>query len=310
LAQAVFFPRVPVRWVERVLAMAPCANVVAMRQMQRRARERQSCAGALLVLSAAALTLCALLSPVFVAAPTGRASPSTFPSLRPRMVARRAEDGGFMSFLKVEQDLELSPEEYEVALQAEVEAQRKKYYIGGVVKEKNLVVPWKPVEEAQLIKDAKRTLKKNGIKDPNGPAEVSDESISIALSIVGEQDVRIEWDGGAPKDKVGYIVEKKRLTDANFQQIATYEDMATQYLLQKDYEGHDYTFTDDIVKPGSYTYRILVCRRTGEVSVVDTQDITMVATGDLSFGASLGILGVIVVVLFAGSYLADPPVQP
>jgi len=258
--------------------------------MQRRARERQSCAGALLVLSAAALTLCALLSPVFV--------------------ARRAEDGGFMSFLKVEQDLELSPEEYEVALQAEVEAQRKKYYIGGVVKEKNLVVPWKPVEEAQLIKDAKRTLKKNGIKDPNGPAEVSDESISIALSIVGEQDVRIEWDGGAPKDKVGYIVEKKRLTDANFQQIATYEDMATQYLLQKDYEGHDYTFTDDIVKPGSYTYRILVCRRTGEVSVVDTQDITMVATGDLSFGASLGILGVIVVVLFAGSYLADPPVQP
>ena len=29
---------------------------------------------------------------------------------------------------------------------------------------KNLVVPWKPVDEAQLDKDARRTLKKNGIK--------------------------------------------------------------------------------------------------------------------------------------------------
>ncbi|CAK0827432.1 unnamed protein product, partial [Prorocentrum cordatum] len=68
----------------------------------------------------------------------------------------------------VEQDIELSPEEYAMALEQEVESQRKRYYIGGVVKDNNLIVPWKPVDEKQLMKDARKQLKKNGILDPSG----------------------------------------------------------------------------------------------------------------------------------------------
>jgi len=36
---------------------------------------------------------------------------------------------------KVEQDIELSPEEYSLALEQEINSLRKRYYIGGVVKE-------------------------------------------------------------------------------------------------------------------------------------------------------------------------------
>lgn len=243
------------------------------------------------------------LATAFVGLPKPRATPSS------SVIARRADgedDGGFMKFLKVEQDIELSPEEYQVALEAEIEAQRKKYYIGGEVKPNNLVVPWKDVDEDSLKKDAKRTLRKNGIKDPSGIVDDDEEDSEITLQVIGSQDVRIEWMGGAPGQKVGYIVEKKRLTDANFQEIASYEQIQNSYLLAKQYSGEEYRFSDDIVTPGAYTYRILVRLRSGEVNVVDQADITVPEAGGISFGTAGAVFVAFVGFLLVASAFRDP----
>lgn len=238
---------------------------------------------------------------------------------RPAMISLRAEGegekegegDGFLKFLKVEQDIELSPEEYQMALEAETEEQRKRFYINGVVKAGNLIVPWKGIDEKALVKDARRRLRKNGIKDPSGEAafEEDEEDSEIALQLIGSQDVVIEWAAGVPGQKVGYIVERKRTDESNFEEIASYEAQQNAYLLSKPYAGHEYEYTDQIVKPGTWTYRILVRLRTGEVSVVDAKDIIVPEPS----GVDNQIAGIAFLIIFGGSLLvgffADPAVK-
>jgi hypothetical protein len=231
------------------------------------------------------------------------------------LVARRAEEKkeeeneGFLKFLKVEQDIELSPEEYSMALEQEVESQRKRYYIGGVVKANNLIVPWKPVDEKQLLKDARKQLKKNGILDPKGEVNEDEEDSDIELGLIGSEDVSIEWTAGDPGTKVGYIVEKKRAKDTNFREIATYERADQAFLLAKPYGGHEYTYSDELCDPGSWTYRVLCRYRSGEIQVLDQKDITVPEMTGLPFGnALIGFLGIVLVVL-GGSFFADSDVK-
>ena len=182
------------------------------------------------------------------------------------------EGGDMLEFLKVEQDIELSPEEYKMALEAEIETQRKKYYIGGVVDPKNLVVPWKPVVEEVLVKDARRTLKKNGIRDPAGGDEVTEyDDSEVDLTLI-DDDVLLQWAGGVPGTKVGYIIERKPVGSTNFEEIATYDNMKNPQLLAKPYSGHEYSFTDSMVPPGKYMYRLLCRSRDGSIDVVDQKE--------------------------------------
>jgi len=231
-------------------------------------------------------------------------------------VARRAEgkkdgeeDEGFLKFLKVEQDIELSPEEYAMAMEQEVESQRKRYYIGGVVKENNLIVPWKPVDEKQLIKDARKQLKKNGILDPAGEVNEDEEDSEIELGLIGAEDVSIEWTAGDPGTKVGYIIEKKRAKDTNFREIATYERGDQSFLLAKPYGGHEYSYADELCEPGSWTFRVLCRYRSGEIQVLDQKDITVPEMTGIKFEYALGALLLVVVVVVVGSYFADGDVK-
>jgi len=225
-------------------------------------------------------------------------------------VARRAEekkeeDEGFLKFLKVEQDIELSPEEYAMAMDQEVESQRKRYYIGGVVKDNNLIVPWKPVDEKQLLKDACKQLKKNGILDPSGEVNEDEEDSDIELGLIGAEDVSIEWTAGEPGTKVGYIVEKKRAKDTNFREIATYERADQAFLLAKPYGGHEYTYSDELCNPGSWTYRVLCRYRSGEIQVLDQKDITVPEMTGLKFEYALVGFLVLATIIVGGSYFVD-----
>jgi len=280
-------------------------------------RKRLRPLSALLLASAAAVGLRLLAAaPVFIpgCAPTSIASGLRKSS---SLTVRKAEgeegDGGFLKFLKVEQDIELSPEEYKIALEQEIESQRKRYYIGGEIKENNLIVPWKPVDEKQLEQDARRALKKNGIVDPEGGAQVlrgegadQTQDSLISAQIVGEQDVLVEWTAGEPGTKVGYIVERKRPSDANFREIASYEQPAFANLLAQPYAGHEYTYTDEIVKPGPYSYRVLVRFRSGEVSVVDQKDVTVPELSGVDSGAALIVFVILAVSNLVYSYFSDP----
>jgi len=212
--------------------------------------------------------------------------------------------GGPMSFMTVEQDLELSPEEYAMALESEIEAQRGKYYINGVVKPGNLVVPWKPVDEKALEKEARRVLNKNGIKDPAGDDSVREDG-DLSLAPVGDQDVSVRWVAGEPGTKIGYVVERKAKNAMSFQELASYEAMETSYLLVKDYAGHVYDYQDFLVPPGSYTYRVLCRYRSGDVQVVDQKDFVLREPGGADGLLSFGFFVVLITALSLGSYFAD-----
>lgn len=265
----------------------------------------------LLSLALVAILGLRLLAPTFVS--TGFQASSTARAMRGGSTALRAEDDGsaFLKTLKVEQDIELSPEEYNMALEQEVEAQRRKYYIGGVVKKQNLVVPWKPVDEKVLEKDARKQLRKNGIKDPSGADEDDEieEDSEVDIAQVGEN-IRLDWAGGAPSTKVGYVVERKKEGAANFREIATYDNMQTPTLLAKQFAGHEYSYMDDDVPAGTYTYRVLCRYRSGEITVVDEKEILVAeppgADIKYSFGALAGF------VFFTGffGFTMDPGVQP
>lgn len=217
---------------------------------------------------------------------------------------------GFLKFLKVEQDIDLSPEEYKMALEMEIEAQRKKYYIGGVVKDKNLLVPWRPIVEKELEKDARKQLRKNGIKDPSGEDESEQQEDSkVDISVLGQQDVRLSWSGGTPGQKVGYIVERKSAQQTNFKEIATYDNLKNPQLLAKSYAGHDYNYVDEIVPPGKYTYRVLCRVRSGEISVLDQKDVVINELGGIDGKVALVILAIVVIVSTVAGTLLDPVVS-
>lgn len=201
----------------------------------------------------------------------------------------KEDDGDFFSFLKVEQDIDLSPEEYQIALDAEREGQRKKFYIGGVVKKNNLIVPWRDVDEDELEKMAREALRKNGIYDPSRPRD-EEEDTKVTMSIIGETDVRLDWEGGTPGEKVGYIVEKKRQNSADFKEIANYEEFKNTALLAKTFAGNKYDFTDEYVKPGPWTYRVLVRFRSGEVKVVDQLDVDVPEPSGIDIKVSYAVL--------------------
>lgn len=243
-------------------------------------------------------------------------SPRSVRHVQARSVARTAEEkqeegGGFMSFLKVEQEIELSPEEFQIALTQEVESQRRRYYINGEVKENNLIVPWKPVDENQLVADAKRALKKNGIVDPTQPTESKEEEAEkdskISLSLVGDQDVKVEWTAGAPGTKVGYIIERKPVNAPTFRELISYENLGT--LLVQTYSGADYEYDDQIVPPGTWTYRVLCRFRSGDVQVIDEKDIIVPEIEGVDTLQALGAL--VGSLAFLGVYFsfADPSIK-
>jgi hypothetical protein len=225
---------------------------------------------------------------------------------------RRASDeeeaGGFASFLKVEQDIELTQEEFDMALEQEKVAQEKKYYIGGDIRPNNLVVPWKEVSQKEIDRDARKSLKKNGIRDPSKKAE-DEQDTDWRLSLVGGQDVKMTWTGGEPGKKVGYIVERKPFDSDQYRQIASYEDKSTSFLLARFFIGHEYAYTDDFVNPGSYTYRVLVRMRSGEVKVLHQEDFTVPEDEGVSFKLGAGTVLGLTVVLFGISFIVDPNPQ-
>jgi len=96
----------------------------------------------------------------------------------------------------------------------------------------------------------------------------------------------------------------------SFQEVATYENADTSFLLTKEFAGGDYEYIDQVVPPGSWTYRVLVRFRDGQVQVVDQKDVVI--------GQQSGVDNTVSSALFLGglffvsavSYFADlPPEQ-
>eukprot|EP00438_Fugacium_kawagutii_P013755 Skav218831 [mRNA] locus=scaffold2959:124312:129237:+ [translate_table: standard] len=219
------------------------------------------------------------------------------PNSSGRTVAMRAEEKeGEVPWLRSSWGLpstgaalqRLSPEEYKMALEQEIETQRKNLGRSS----------WRPVDEKQLEKDARRTLKKNGIKDPSGQ-DVDMEQLAcdsaaalltglqlVALSMrctvtiltalyedseieltCVDEDVMLAWAGGIPGTKGMPSCSLRPQGSTNYEEIATYDNMQNPQLLAKPYSGHEYSYTDSMVPPGKYDYRLLCRSRDGGITV-------------------------------------------
>lgn len=242
----------------------------------------------------------------------GLTTPTPSPAVHRAKALRSAE--GDSKYLRADEEeiiLELSPDEYDSALQTEIEAQRKKYYIKGVVKPGNLVVPWREINEKELENDARKQLKKSGIVDPrvkeSEEAETAAETSDINLKIEGGTDVQISWDGGKPKTKVGYIIEKKRPGSSEFREIDSYDSFSS--LLASSVEGEQYLYEDRLCPPGAMDYRVLCRYRSGEVKVVGEGQITVPEPEGPSDAVAFTVFGVIAGLLLAAGITLDPPVD-
>jgi len=235
-------------------------------------------------------------------------------------VVRYAEGAGdFAKFLKErpkkkKKEYLLSPEEYAMALEAEMMSQRKKYYINGQIKPNNLVVPWRVVSEKQIETDSRRVLKKNGIFDPDGRDEAAEDTAEQEAEEEGIKvkvysgTVLISWKCGDPAGKIGYIVERKRVQDPNFFELSTYENQKNPALqIREEGEGTEYDYEDEAPPSGKYTYRVLVRESGGEIKVVDTQTVEVMKKDNTSALTAIIFLGIAFTVTIAVSSLIDPP---
>lgn len=242
----------------------------------------------------------------------GLTAPASSPAVHRTRALRSAE--GDSKYLRAEEEeiiLDLSPEEFEAALQTEIEAQRKKYYIKGVVKPGNLVVPWREINEKELESDARKQLKKSGILDPRvkeSEAEsADDEAPEIKLKLEGGTDVQISWDGGKPKTKVGYLIEKKRPNSQEFTEIETYDSMSS--LLASSVEGEQYMYEDRLCPEGPMDYRVLCRYRNGEVKVVGESSITVPAREGPTDTVAFTVFFIVAGAALATGIFLDPPVE-
>eukprot|EP00403_Amphidinium_massartii_P035099 CAMPEP_0178433570 /NCGR_PEP_ID=MMETSP0689_2-20121128/32974_1 /TAXON_ID=160604 /ORGANISM="Amphidinium massartii, Strain CS-259" /LENGTH=266 /DNA_ID=CAMNT_0020055603 /DNA_START=92 /DNA_END=892 /DNA_ORIENTATION=- len=236
----------------------------------------------------AAAAVLAVTSSSFLSAFVSSPAPSS--ARGTAITARRAGAG------QGADQLVLSQEEFDMILDQEKLMERKKYYIDGEVKDGNELVPWKAVDERVIERDAKDRLKKNGIIDPASLLN-QDQEKNFKLKLIGESDVQISWVGGAPSTKVGFIVERKRVDQPNFFEIANYERVENANLLVKPLAGAEYTFDDELLEPATYSYRVLVRYRSGELEVVDSADIVVPESGGLiddTIGAIV-VVGLLVV---------------
>lgn len=214
-----------------------------------------------------------------------------------------------MSLLKTNQEddgtVTLTPEEYNMALEAEMVTWRKKYYVGGVIKPNNLIVPWKPVDEKEIAKEARKVLLRNGIKDPEAPEEAEDEDV-LTLDLNGKDAVQLTWTCNVGAKKIGYIVERKRAKDMNFQEISTYDGMQNQALICNGLSGASYDFEDLQPPPGSVTYRVLCRQRSGEIKVVDMKTIEVPSSEETGVQTAIAFLLFLFGGGFAAGFLKDP----
>lgn len=245
-------------------------------------------------------------------------------------LARNAENAGpggndFSKFLKAQpktkkkQEFMLSTEEFKMALEAEQMSQRRKYYIGGEIKPNNLVVPWRPISEIQIEKDARRILKKNGILDPDGNNKdnfIDDGVGSLALEDNVEVDklrlvlysgtVVLKWVQGDSEGKVGYIVERKRAQDSNFVELSTYDGQKNEALRVRDGENTEYDYEDDRPPEGTQVYRVLVRTTNGEIRVMDTQSVDVTRRENTTFLTGIIFLVGVFAFWFVVGFALDP----
>lgn len=186
---------------------------------------------------------------------------------------------------------------------------RKNYYNEDGV----AYAPWMQnnIDEDAIVEALMR--KEKGIKDPSnmktktsildrGEIE-SSEGMKWRMS---NNQVDLVWITGKEENNKGFIVLKRPSYGGEFQEIASFKEVAT--LQSKGINGGRYRYIDALTAPGSWIYCIKDCDNSNNNNVL-CQCFVEVQTdteSKIQYGLAVGLLGFFIAVASIG-YSLDPP---
>ena len=121
-----------------------------------------------------------------------------------------------------------------------------------------------------------------------------------------DNQVELAWITNIEEDNKGYIVEKRPSYGGDFQEIASYKEVAQ--LISKGPTGGRYKYTDPSASGGSWIYRVQDCDAKGKQSVLAQCFVEVQTEGESKSQAAVavGLVGVLAAAFVAG-YALDPP---
>jgi hypothetical protein len=122
---------------------------------------------------------------------------------------------------------------------------------------------------------------------------------------LSEEEVELRWSTQDEGGNQGFIVQRRPGGQANFVDIASYEDFSP--LRTKGPNGGDYVYLDDTVAPGTWVYRIVDCDSKGQMSAI-CQKLVEVESGAEQTQTLVvgGVIAGLALVLVAAGILSDP----
>ncbi len=136
----------------------------------------------------------------------------------------------------------------------------------------------------RMIRNRRRRERENlAMKDGSAAiltdAQGQEFAKSLRYRILDDDSVELGWlTSQETADNVGFIVQRRSEFEENFTDIASYETYPP--LNSKGTEGGFYTYIDQDVEPGIYSYRVVDINEKGQRSALCQAGVDVISSGD------------------------------
>merc|ERR1719453_228654 len=221
------------------------------------------------------------------------------------------EGDEFMSEEEYLQELELE----EAAPKEEMSMEAKKIMRGMTSESGVEFAPWMKVDaeaiakakadrEERKARQAENALKSDSMLIDPQAAELGAGG-GLKSNVLSEEEVELRWETADEAGNAGFIVQRRRGGNNDFQDIASYEGFSP--LRTKGPAGGSYVYLDDEAGVGTWVYRILDCDTTGTRSAVCQKLVEIDSQSEKTFTLVVGgVIFGLALVAFAVGILSDP----
>eukprot|EP00640_Fibrocapsa_japonica_P002329 CAMPEP_0113934476 /NCGR_PEP_ID=MMETSP1339-20121228/1802_1 /TAXON_ID=94617 /ORGANISM="Fibrocapsa japonica" /LENGTH=277 /DNA_ID=CAMNT_0000936295 /DNA_START=69 /DNA_END=902 /DNA_ORIENTATION=- /assembly_acc=CAM_ASM_000762 len=192
-------------------------------------------------------------------------------------------------------------EEEKEEFKADVERTAKKLKYGTTSPSGVKYAPWMDIDEeaVQMAIAARKSEVAQRKKSVRGALAIDPQAgelsgLGLKTKLMGDE-VQLSWSTSDETNNVGFIVQRRRGGQEEFDVIASYEDWAP--LNTKGPKGGDYSFVDDSgLETGSWVYRISDCDTAGNKNdicqaLVEIEDESSVLVNKVALVAGIALFG-------------------
>jgi len=164
--------------------------------------------------------------------------------------------------------------------------------------------PWMKVDAEAIARAKKEREERKARSQTNFDSmQIDPQAAELGASsglkskVLSEDEVELKWDTGDETGNAGFIVQRRRGGQQNFEDIASFETFAP--LRTKGAQGGTYTYLDDDVSVGTWVYRIVDCdvkgRKSGICQKIVEIESKSEQTQTLVVGAFIATLALVLV---------------